>query len=174
MKAKLIQNAHYILLLTLLVFALAAIVLGEWFGLYAAIWWWDDMLHGVSGAIFGAVGLLAIYFFNDRSNAVISPLLVGVFVLCFSVTLGVVWEMFEFTVDVLFGTAMQQWNMPEDAIVIGKSYQDMGLRDTMSDLTAATVGSFAAAAFAYVMYRDQKRTVLSVMRRVFGRNQHQN
>ena len=46
-KQRLARNLHYILLLSLALFLLAALVLGELFNAYESIWWWDDMLHGM-------------------------------------------------------------------------------------------------------------------------------
>jgi hypothetical protein len=162
-----VRNSHYILLTIIASFVLAALVLGEWMNMYDAVWWWDDMLHGLSGVILGLIGLLAIYFFNARRNMNLSPAFVAVFVFCFAVTMGVLWEVYEFKIDVLFGTTMQQWNMSSNAVVMGREFQGMGLRDTMSDLIVACVGALVAAVFSYFVYRYEKPTVLNVMRRIF-------
>ena len=167
MKQTIIQNFRYILLLICALFVLAALVLGEWLKVYDAVWWWDDMLHGLSGVILGLIGLLGIYFLNARYGMKISPALVAVFVFCFAVTAGVMWEIYEFVVDVIFKTAMQQWNMPSSAIVIGRSYQGMGLRDTMSDLIVASIGGAIAATIAYFAYKNRRVTVLSIMKQTF-------
>lgn len=162
-----VRHAHRIMVGVLVAFALAAIVLGEMLDVYDAVWWWDDMLHGASGVIFGLVGLYGVFAINQRSDMRISPLFVAVFVTCFAITMGVVWEIYEFTIDVLFHTAMQQWNMGPHAIVMGRDYQGMGLRDTMSDLIVATIGALIAGVFSYVVYAQKRRTLLSVMRRAF-------
>lgn len=165
---KIARNFHYVLLLLFVLFMASALVLGEMLKMYDVVWWWDDMLHGVSGVIFGLIGLVAIYFFNARYSMAISPLFVAVFVFCFAVTMGVLWEIYEFIVDVTFKTTMQQWNMPPWATVMGRDYQGMGLRDTMSDLILASVGSLCIAVFSYFAYGYEKPTVLSVMRRTFS------
>lgn len=166
-KSSTAQTLHYTLLLMLALFVLAAIGLGEIFNAYDAVWWWDDMLHGVSGILMGFVGLVAIYLFNARHTMAISPSFVAVFVFCFAMTIGVLWEVFEFSMDFFFGMTMQQWNMGPGAIVMGKDYQGMGLRDTMADLILACIGAVAASTFAYFAYRRERSTVISVMRRTF-------
>lgn len=153
----------------MILFAVFALVAGEMFGAYDKFWWWDDMLHTVSGVVVGLIGFLAVYFFNARYNMHISPLFVAVFAFTFAITVGVVWEVFEFTMDALFGFYMQRWNLPPDAVLIGREYQGSGLRDTMSDLIVAGVGSLAAAVFARYAYKHEKQTSLGVMRRIFGR-----
>lgn len=166
-KARLARNLHYLLLFVLALFVLAALVLGEVFNIYESVWWWDDMLHGISGIIVGLVGLLAIYFFNQRHTMAISPAFVAVFVFCFAVSIGALWEIFEFTMDFLFHMSMQKWNMPPDTIVIGNEYQGRGLRDSMSDLIVATLGAGLAAIFSYFAYKQKRPVVLGVMRRTF-------
>jgi hypothetical protein len=161
------RNLHYSLLFTLAVFVLAALVLGELFDTYDNLWWWDDMLHGLSGMILGLVGLLAIYFFNARHTMAISPTFVAVFVFCFAVTMGVVWEVYEFAFDYFFMGTMQQWDVSPDAIVMGHAYQGAGLRDTMSDLIVASAGAAVAAVISFFAYKLGRPTVLLVMRRTF-------
>lgn len=161
------RNLHYLLLFMLALFALAALVLGELFGTYDVFWWWDDMLHGFSGLILGLVGLLAIYFFNARHTMAISPMFVAVFVFCFAVTVGVLWEVYEFAIDFFFKGTMQQWDMHAGAIVMGRDYQGMGLRDTMSDLIVACIGAAGASVISFFAYRHGRPTVLLVMRRTF-------
>lgn len=155
----------YIVFALLCVFSIAALVVGEFFGAYKSFWWWDDMLHTVSGVIVGLVGFYAVYFLNSRYNMAISPLFVAVFAFAFAMTIGVFWEIFEFTMDILFHTNMQRWYQSPDATLIGSSYQGYGLRDTMSDLIVSWFGAMLASAFTYVAYKHEKPTVLRTMRK---------
>lgn len=161
------RNLHYLLLLMIAMITLGALLLGEVFQMYDAIWWWDDMLHGFSGLVLGLVGLLAIYFFNARHTMAISPMFVAVFVFCFAITMSVVWEIYEFAFDFFFKGTMQQWNIPPTARVIGHDYQGAGLRDTMSDLIDACIGAGVAAVISFFAYMNGRPTVLLVMRRAF-------
>lgn len=153
-------------------FVFASLVAGEFFNAYEHFWWWDDMLHTLSGVIIGIIGFLAIYFLNARYRMTISPLFVAVFAFTFAITMGVVWEIIEFTADGLFKTPMQRWNLPADATLIGREYQGVGLRDTMSDLIVAGVGSLASSIFAYFAFKHRKSTVLSAMRHTARRLGH--
>jgi uncharacterized membrane protein YjdF len=158
-----------ILLAALVAFALAALVAGEWLGAYDKFWWWDDMLHAVSGVIIGFIGFLVVYFLNARYRMTISPLLVAVFAFTFAVTIGVLWEIIEFMSDALLHTDMQRWNLPADAQLIGRSYQGVGLRDTMSDLIVSTIGALLTSTLGYFAYKYEKPTVLWVMRHTVRR-----
>ena len=156
-----------ILLGIMILFVFASLVAGEIFNAYEHFWWWDDMLHTASGVILGVVGFLAVYFLNARYHMMISPLFVAVFAFTFAVTMGVIWEVIEFSADVLFHTNMQRWNLPSDATLIGRPYQGVGLRDTMSDLIVASIGSLFSSVFAYFAFKHKKRSVLAVMRHTF-------
>lgn len=161
------RKVPHILLGIMIGFIFASLVAGEIFNAYEHFWWWDDMLHTASGVILGIVGFLAVYFLNARYHMTISPLFVAVFAFSFAITLGVVWEIIEFTADVIFQTNMQRWNLPLDATLIGREYQGVGLRDTMSDLIVAGIGSLVASVFAYFSFKHKKRSVLAAMRHTF-------
>lgn len=161
--------APHILLMSLAVFLLAAIGVGEFLNGYEKIWWWDDMLHTVAGVIMGLLGFLMVYFFNAKYAMNINPVFVAVFSIGFAMIMAVTWEIFEFSMDVFFGTQMQRWNLPGDTTLIGKPYQGGGLRDTMSDLIVCAIGSFIAAVGSYYAFKHKKRASLTVMRRTVGR-----
>lgn len=162
-----IRNTPYILIGTLLLFSLAAIVAGEMYGAYRALWWWDDMLHTMAGVILSLIGFLMVYFFNGHYNMAISPLFVAAFAFTFAITLGVVWEVFEFAMDVAFRTALQQWNLPPHSILIGRDYQGVGLRDTMSDLIVTWIGASVTSILIYLIYKYKRTSALAAMRRTF-------
>jgi hypothetical protein len=161
------RNLHYSLLFMIAMLTLAALLLGEVFEMYDAVWWWDDMLHGLSGFVLGLIGLIAIYFFNARHTMAISPTFVAVFVFCFAIAMSTLWEVYEFAMDFFLMATMQQWDMSSNAIVMGRDYQGMGLRDTMSDLIVACIGAVIAAIISFFAYLLDRQTVLLVMRRTF-------
>jgi hypothetical protein len=123
-------------------FMALALVFGEMLHVYDKVWWWDDMLHALSGILFAYVGLYVLHLLERKNAVKLHPATVLLFTFCFTITAGVVWEIYEFVLDIVLGFTMQQWNMGPHAIVMGKSYQGMGLRDTMQDLILATVGAF--------------------------------
>lgn len=169
-----VKHAPRILLGVFLLFALGSLGVGEYFNGYEKFWWWDDMLHTFSGVIIGFIGFLMVYFFNARYKMTISPLFVAVFAFAFAMTMAVFWEIFEFSMDAFFGTPMQRWNLPKDAMLIGKPYQGVGLRDSMSDLIVCGLGSLIAAVASYFAFKHKKRTSLSLMRRTVGRFRRKN
>ena len=97
----------------------------------------------------------------------ISPLLVAVFAFTFAVTMDVVFEIYEFLMDVIFGTDMQSWNLPATTIELGRSFQGIGLRDTMSDLIFDTIGALAISMVCFFLYKNDKKRSLKLMHEVF-------
>lgn len=159
----------YIISSTSILFIFCSLFLGEVANFYTHFWWWDDLLHLFSGIILGLIGFLMVYFLNSRYSVNLSPVLVGLFSLTFAVFLGVLWEIFEFTVDALTEANMQRWHMESDAFLIGKDYQGVGLRDTMSDLIVDMFGGLMAGFYAYYIYKKDKSGTLKLMERTFGK-----
>ena len=145
----------YTLEIVIIVFIYAGIFLSVRYNLYYTFWWWDNLLHFFSGIIIGFIGVIVIYKINSKFSMAISPLLVAFFSFTFAVTMGVFWEILEFTGDVIMGTAHQKWNLPDDAVLLGKIYQGSGLRDTMSDLILNCIGAFITSIIAYQMCKKE-------------------
>ncbi len=93
-----------------LVFLFTAMYLGEIGAYFVKFWWWDIVLHLSSGVILGIVGFFLIYFLNqkERISLVLSSGFIVLFAFAFAVTAGVVWEVFEFAMDGVFGLTMQK------------------------------------------------------------------
>ncbi|MBQ9359512.1 MAG: hypothetical protein IJT96_00580 [Lachnospiraceae bacterium] len=90
-------------------FIFAAEILGEIDHFYVRIHGWDTMLHTMNGFLCAAVGFSLIYLLNrDSKNVNLSPFYLTLVAFCFSMTVGVVWEFFEFTMDQLFFLDMQK------------------------------------------------------------------
>ena len=162
-----IRIPHIISTLTLIII-FCALFLGEIMDVYSAFWWWDDMLHMISSVLLGFAGLLLIYFLNSRFSMNLSPILVALFTLTFAVFIGVAWEIFEFIMDYFKGSNMQRWTAPEGIILLGKEYQGLGLRDTMSDLILNVFGGLIAGGYAFYLFKNEKRKALKMMRETFG------
>ncbi len=152
--------------IVILIFIYAGLFLSARFELYYRFWWWDDLLHTLSGVIIGFIGFIVIYKINHQFSMDISPLLVALFSFTFAVTLGVMWEIMEFGADVFLGTANQKWDMPATEIMMGKPYQGSGLRDTMSDLIVDSVGAFITSVLTYFLYKNEKKETLERMRKL--------
>lgn len=172
--------------ITILLFIFAAEILGEIQAYYIKFPFWDTVLHTINGFLMAAIGFALVDILN-RSKKItfqLSPAYLAIVAFCFSMTIGVVWEFFEFGMDMFFGLDMQKdtivhsihsvmldpagGNVPtgiegiEDVIVNGQSlglggYLDIGLIDTMKDLLVNFIGAvvFSIIGYFYVKKRGK-------------------
>lgn len=99
----------------ILIFIFCAEILGEVNAFYVKIPIWDTMLHTTNGFLMAAIGFALIDIFNrsEKFSVKMSPYFVAFTAFCFSMTVGVVWEFFEFSMDCFFGLDMQKdWILP--------------------------------------------------------------
>ena len=116
-------------------FVLATLYLGEVYDFYDRFWWWDLVLHFGSAIGFGILGFLLVFMLFQGDRYAAPPWAVGVLSFCLAMTAGVLWELFEYAMDSLFGFNMMK----------------SGLPDTMGDFIVNTLGA-ALAALAGVVY----------------------
>ncbi len=91
------------------VFIFAAEILGEINNFYGKVPLWDTVLHTVSGFLCASVGFSLIYLLNQKIKFIkLSPLFVALVSFCFSMTIGIVWELFEYGMDSIFKIDMQK------------------------------------------------------------------
>ena len=94
----------------IILFIFAAEILGEIQGFYLKIPYWDTILHTMNGFIMAAIGFAMIDILNQnpKLHFDMSPVFVAFVSFCFSMTIGVLWEFFEFGMDVIAFTDMQK------------------------------------------------------------------
>ncbi|MEL6913178.1 MAG: hypothetical protein AAFP13_01625 [Pseudomonadota bacterium] len=131
-------------LLATTLFVVASLMLGEVFDFYNRLWWWDLALHGSAAVGFGLIGFLFVFmlFEGDRFAAPASALAFIAF--CVAMMMGALWEVFEFSMDKLFGLNMQK----------------SGLDDTMGDLIVNAIGGAAASLAGYFYARYENAGLL--------------
>ena len=147
---------------------------------------WDTVLHTMNGFLAAAIGFSLVDLLNRSERTVfnLSPLFTAIVAFCFSMTIGVLWEFFEFGMDLIGGYDMQKdtvihmirsvtldpagRNVPyvldgiTETAVNGKElglggYLDIGLIDTMEDLIVNFIGAFlfSVIGFFYVKNRGK-------------------
>lgn len=91
-------------------FIFAAEILGEISAFYQKVPFWDSMLHTVTGFLAAAIGfaLMDVLNRNDKFKFSMSPVYMAVVAFCFSMTVGTLWEFFEFGMDHFFHLDMQK------------------------------------------------------------------
>lgn len=94
----------------ILLFIFAAEILGEIMNFYGTVPHWDTMLHTINGFLAAAIGFSLIDILNEheRFSFKLSPFFVAMVAFCFSMTIGVLWEFFEFAGDQWLNLDMQK------------------------------------------------------------------
>lgn len=146
-----------------LAFVFAALFLGEVRSYYDKFWWWDIALHSTSGVLMGILGFLLVYVLNASQKIAISmtPQFVAFFAFMFAVAVGAIWEIFEFSIDSMFGARMQKamFNDPS------------GLTDTMWDMIVNTIGAALISTLGWwYMKRDRRSFVDIWIQKFIDRN----
>ena len=181
-----------VLEVTILLFIYAAEILGEVNSYYTAIPYWDLMLHTLNGFLCGAIGFsLAICLDKDENVFFrMSPLLIVIVSFSFSMTIGVLWEFFEYAADHILLLDMQKdtvvhtvssvllnpmkvqrpWiirNITEMSINgtemgVG-GYVDLGLIDTMGDLFVNFIGALTFSIIGWLALHGKRRERMIAM-----------
>lgn len=96
--------------IVILLFIFAADILGEIQEYYVIIPHWDTVLHTINGFLFAAIGFCIVNIFNEnkRVSMTLSPIYMAIAAFCFSMTIGVLWEFFEWAMDCWFAYDMQK------------------------------------------------------------------
>lgn len=96
--------------IVILLFIFAAEILGEIREFYVLVPHWDTVLHTINGFLFAAIGFCIVNLLNEnkRVSMTLSPFYMAVAAFCFSMTIGVLWEFFEWSMDCLFDLDMQK------------------------------------------------------------------
>ena len=94
----------------ILLFIYAAEILGEIQSFYVQFPYWDTVLHTLNGFLCAAIGFALVDILNrsDKVSMTLSPFYLAVMAFCFSMTIGVLWEFFEFSMDHLLLFDMQK------------------------------------------------------------------
>ena len=172
----------------MLLFIFAAEILGEIQAYYEKIPMWDTVLHTLNGFLMAAIGfaLVDILNRNKKISFQLSPAFLAVVAFCFSMTIGVIWEFFEFGMDQIFHLDMQKDTIVNtiysvmldpaggnhvvgvtgirDVAVNGESlglggYLDIGLLDTMEDLLVNFIGATVFSIIGYFYGKFARRFI---------------
>ena len=160
----------------LLLFIFAAEILGEIGDFYYAFPYWDTVLHTLNGFICAGIGLSLADLLNknEKMKFELSPVFTALVGFCFSMTIGVFWEFFEYFMDMVFNMNMLKdtiiteiHSIPIDQLGNLKSitniqttiingelinisgYLDIGLIDTLNDLIVNFIGAITFSVFGY-------------------------
>lgn len=128
------------------VFAFLGLVMGDGLNFYGKIPWWDSLLHFTSGIILSFIALWLLQMLVMRRKYLfMHRALLYIFVVAFSLAVGAVWELCEYTVDDIFHTNNQQYMATTRGTIISSDDKPLeghaALADTMKDLALDLAGA---------------------------------
>lgn len=142
-------------------FVFLSLFLGSARDFYYRFWWWDMALHTTSGFLLGIVGWIVLFLLlqTDRLPRAVGPGLVCAFAIAFAVTLGVLWEIFEFAIDSIWPHVNMMSN-------------ETGVADTMHDLIVNLIGAVVVGLMGLAYSRSGRFSYLvDAVRNFMQRNQ---
>jgi len=135
----------------LVVFVYATLFLGEIGQFYLKFWWWDILLHTGAAVAFGAIGFIVLFVLYSKGKVNMNPIWLAIFSFSFAMAIGVLWEIFEFGMDQLFGLNMQK----------------SGLTDTMADLVVNSIGALFSSILGFLYLKGKNRFSFDVLMKRF-------
>ena len=169
-------------------FIFSSAILGEINNFYRIIPFWDTILHTLNGFLCAGIGFSLIDLLNQNSkNLNLSPVYVAIVAFCFSMTVGVLWEFYEYSADTFTKTDMQKdrivksissvalnekgENKPvvindiqkteiyskDGVTTINGGYLDIGINDTMKDLLVNLVGAVVFSIIGFLYIKNRDK-----------------
>lgn len=139
-----------------MLFAVFGTYIGNRFDLYHTFFAYDIMLHFISGILI-SLTLYEVFFPSSYKNSI--PLVARV---SLSMIIGLAgagfWELCEYFLDIFTGLDVQR-NLVEDFELIGRSWQNSGIKDSMNDMFNGTLGSIIAG--AVIFFRERRKMKMS-------------
>lgn len=138
-----------------------AVILGFLHDYYVHVEGFDKITHMLSGVTLALLSFQLIVFLNryEKAKLTLGAGMTSVFSFAFSITLLVVWEFYEFTVDVIsfhgdgpVYSNMQRYQWINESAFFPQGY---GLYDTMIDLWVGALGALLVALVGYFIIRKQ-------------------
>ena len=177
-----------VLEIAIYLFIFSAEILGEINNFYGLIPSFDNVLHTINGFLSASIGFSLIYLLNENiKNVKLSPIFVAIVAFCFSMTIGVLWEFFEYGMDRYLRLDTQKDRIvnvistvkldpnndnkaviidnikethiitDDDEIVIEGGYLDIGINDTMKDLMVNFIGAVCFSTIGYLYIKNRDK-----------------
>ena len=137
-----------------IIFLYCAIFLGEVRSFYYVIPFWDSILHAFSSLMLGFCGFMAITILLRDEHIVmsLSPIFTAIFAFCFALSIGTVWEIYEYVFDGILGLNMQKFMTVDGTLLVGHA----ALADTMKDIIIDAIGALTATVIGSVAIKHDR------------------
>lgn len=125
----------------ILLFIFSALVLGEIQNFYETFEHWDTILHTMNGFIMGGIGFALIDILNksNKFHITLTPIFVALVAFCFSMTIGVLWEFYEYASDSILRTDMQKDTIITDISSVALNIEGKNIPVKLDNITSVGV-----------------------------------
>lgn len=144
--------------------------LGAYINFYYSVWWWDTLLHFISGGLCVLAGYVFLKAYEERDGKKIPTAVIVFSAFCASFMFGTLWECWEFSFDQLFGGDTQHWSLalatetkinhlifqPAKEFMSEDWQARFALMDTMTDIVANTLGAVIGGVVLKVALRKKE------------------
>jgi len=147
----------------LLAMLFIGVVLGFLNDYYVDVKGFDKFTHTLSGITLSIIAFQTLYILNQSTKISfkLGSLALSIYAFTFSITLLVVWEFYEFTIDTIAYRLdettqrnMQRYQWINDSISFP---QDYGLYDTMIDLIVGAIGALVVVVIGYFLLKHSEK-----------------
>lgn len=146
---------HPFLKIYLFIYITFGSLFGNVFNLYYIIPFWDKLLHFFSGIFLMCTAFIFINIYTEKGYISLNKTFTITAALFFTLSVGAVWEFFEYIADLILDTNMQRYVLKDKTPLIGQA----ALHDTMQDMLWAAVGAIVTS-IGYIFV--EKRQVTTV------------
>lgn len=142
------RRFNNVVFLAIEIYLIFAGLIGSVLNVYYLTSWYDIVIHILMGYLVAMCGIFVISRLGEYKK--FNVVLVALFCVCFSLAIEVLWEIFEWAADSLFGQTMQGEKLP------GVNQPLVG--DTMLDLVCNTTGAVVFF-FHFVLGKTTKKSL---------------
>lgn len=138
------KDSNKLISFLFMLFIFLASYLGTLKRFYAIFSWWDSAVHVLSGVILGLIAfdvLRNIDIFKN-TESIKFRIFALIFIISFATLCGVLWEIYEFTMDNILGVDMQVVELT-------------GVADTMGDLIADFIGGTIIGIYELAAFKNK-------------------
>ncbi|MFA6611624.1 MAG: hypothetical protein WCS78_04495 [Bacilli bacterium] len=142
-------------------FGIGSLLIGEIIGAYRINSWWDGVMHFMSGSLIAifSFSLINLIHRSTTFHINLNPFFIVLFAFCFSMTLAVLWEIIEFTIDRTSLSNMQRYR---DSITGNAFIGQAALNDTMYDFIFGSLGAMVVCTLEYFKLKCKKKFSLMI------------
>ncbi len=123
-----------------ILFIFASMILGEVNRFYLTIPHFDTVLHTINGFICCAIGFSLVELLNDNIDSFkLTPIFRVIVAFCFSMTIGIFWEFFEYGCDVSLKSDMQKDTVLKSIASVDLNEQKINEAVIIDDIKSTTI-----------------------------------